>query len=274
MLSRRSVCALSATAVLVLTGAPVGAFSGEGELNRDVLEVHGTVYAPPGEPTATPTREVGSRPLLRREVLPAPPARTGSLEGACLLQPTPTPPELPWGFRYHVTVYTPAGDIVREEDVCVPFPDGDVTATPPPPVFAVLPTIAEAWASAALPHPSITTDPATRGITGLETRITTTGPTSLTISADVRGYVITGTATLDHYTIAIDNGPAKNADHDTFVFETKGKHAITVAAVWRGSATIVGNEIVEPIVLPDIGTATTTSTRVYQVNEIRSVLQP
>jgi hypothetical protein len=145
---------------------------------------------------------------------------------------------------------------------------------PPSPEFPDLPTYEEAWRSARIPNPLITTDPAARGITGLETRISTAGPTELRISATVRGYTITGIATLDHYTISIDGSAPKRADHDVFVFETKGKHTITIAAVWRGRATLVGNELVEPMELGDIGTATVTATREYQVHEVRSVLQP
>lgn len=270
-----------AVLVLIISVAPVAhgdadvGVGYDGGMTNDDLSVGVRFSKPGGFGDGSPEATTGNQPLMRREVAAtADAARTGSLEGACLLQPTPAPPNLPWGFEYHVTVYTMAGVIVSEEAVCVPFPGGDTTAAPPPPTFAELPTIAEAWASAALPNPSVTTDPAERGITGLETRITTSGPTTLTISATVRGYVITGTATLDHYTIAIDDGPAKVADHDTFVFETKGKHTITVSAVWRGSATLSGNEIVDPIVLPDIGTATTSATREYQVNEVRSVLRP
>ena len=59
------------------------------------------------------------------------------------------------------------------------------------------PAFGEAWNRAQVPAPTVTLDPATRGITGLDTRISTAGPATVTIAATIRGYTITGTATLD-----------------------------------------------------------------------------
>jgi hypothetical protein len=160
---------------------------------------------------------------------------------------------------------------VDDHLVCVPFATPGV---PPPPPLPQPPTLAETWRAAHLPTPTILTDPATRGITGLDTRIWTTGPKTVAIAAPVRGYRIVGTATLDHYTISVDGGPPQDAGTGHFVFETKGNHTIVIGAVWHGSATLTGPGLIAPIALADIGTATLTSTRTYPVNEIRSVLQP
>jgi len=94
------------------------------------------------------------------------------------------------------------------------------------------------------------------------------------VTAEIRGYRMTATAHIDHYTISVDGGPAVTADHNSYTFETKGNHTITIGAVWRGEATLTGPDLLAPIHLDDIGTTTLTVTRTYPVHEIRSVLQP
>ncbi len=200
------------------------------------------------------------------------PAQTGSLNGLCTV---PGPAGLPvFGFQYHLVGRDAAGAIVDDRFVCIAFPNGDATQRPPAPAIPAVPTFAEAWNRVQLPPPAITLDPANRGITGLDTRISTSGPTTVVIAATIRGYTITGTATLDHYAISVDGQPSTNAARGHYTFETKGNHTIAVSAVWHGTAEITGPDL--PIGVPtiDLGTATITSTRNYPVNEIRSVLQP
>ena len=62
----------------------------------------------------------------------------------------------------------------------------------------------------------------------------------MTIAATIRGYTITGTATLDHYEISVDGGAPTDAGTGHYTFETKGTHTIAISAVWRGTATITG----------------------------------
>jgi hypothetical protein len=200
------------------------------------------------------------------------PAQTGSLNGLCTV---PGPAGLPvFGFQYHLVGRDAAGAIVDDRFVCIAFPNGDATQRPPQPAVPAVPTFAEAWNHVQLPAPAVTLDPATRGITGLDTRISTTGPTSVVIAATIRGYTITGTATLDHYTISVDGQPTADADSGHFTFETKGMHTIAVSAVWHGAAAITGPDLPDGLPVIDLGNATITSTRSYPVNEIRSVLQP
>jgi hypothetical protein len=200
------------------------------------------------------------------------PAQVGSLNGLCLIgggTPHPT-----FGFEYHLVGRDASGAIVDDRFECIAFPDGDTSVRPPAPALPAVPTFAEAWNSVQLPAPTVTFDPADHGITGLETRISTTGPTTLTIAATIRGYAITGTATLDHYMISVDGGPPDVTDSTHYTFETKGRHLVAVSAVWQGVATLTGPDL--PTTLPaiDLGEATITATRPYTVNEIRSVLQP
>jgi hypothetical protein len=216
-----------------------------------------------------------SRPLIHYdvtyEVLGDGPAKPGDLSGLCLAAGDASDPT--FGFQYRVIGTSLDGEIVVDRLECVPFEHGETSRPPAPPTPAVPPTVGEAWASAHLPAPSIILDPPTRGITGLETRISTSGPTTLSISAAIRGYTITGTATLDHYEIAVDGLPPVRADRLRYTFETKGMHRLAITAVWNGTATITGPDIATPVALGDIGTASITSARDYQVNEIRSVLR-
>ncbi len=201
------------------------------------------------------------------------PAQIGSLDGLCLANGT-TAAAPAFGFLYHLIGRDPTGAIVDDRFECIAFPDGDPTVRPAPLIPAV-PTFDEAWNSVQLPAPAVVLDPAARGITGLDTRISTSGPTEIAIAATIRGYTITGTATLDHYEISVDGRAATDAPSDHFTFETKGPHTIAISAVWHGIAATTGPDLPAgglPVI--DLGAATITATRTYVVDEIRSVLQP
>jgi hypothetical protein len=201
------------------------------------------------------------------------PAQTGSLDGLCAVHGGTVQQPI-FGFLYHLVGTDLTGAIVADRFECVAFTNGDTAQRPPQPAVPAVPTFGEAWNRAQLRAPTITLDPSTRGITGLDTRISTDGPTTVTISATIRGYTITGTATLDHYEISVDGQPATNAGTGHYTFETKGNHTIAISAIWSATAALTGPGL--PGVLPavDLGRATITSTLTYPVNEIRSVLQP
>jgi hypothetical protein len=234
----------------------------------------GIVVAAPGVTKGGHGGTGGSRPIVQYDItwsVDEQAAQIGSAAGLC---------SIPggvgvgaFGFEYHFIGRDAAGNIVDDQFVCIAFVDGTGTR-PPVPATPAVPTVAEAWNSVQLPAPTIALDPANRGITGLETRISTTGPTTVVIAATIRGYKITGTATLDHYAISVDAGPDIDAPNGRYTFEKKGKHTIAVSAIWRGIAAVTGPAPLTPISNVDIGTATITSTRTYPVNEIRSVLQP
>ncbi len=227
------------------------------------LEV-GVVSSSPGS-SAT---NAGGAPLVSfvsYRVIPET-ATIGSLAGWCAVPGNPL-----GGAEYHIVGTAPNGRVVADYRACVPIQPVGVAPTvalPQPP------TLAETWRAAHLPAPAILTDPATRGITGLDTRIWTTGANTTTIAATIRGYRVVGTATLDHYTISVDGGHVQDAGSGHYTFETKGHHTIAIGAVWHATATLTGPDLTAPVVLADIGTATLTTTRAYPVNEIRSVLQP
>jgi hypothetical protein len=200
------------------------------------------------------------------------PAQIGSLDGLCVL-PGGTPVQPRFGFLYHLVGTDATGAIVVDRFECVAFANDDVSQQPPAPPIPAVPTFAEAWNSAQLPAPRVTLDPPSRGITGLDTRISTAGPTTVVIAATIRGFTITGTATLDHYEISVDGAAPTEARTGDYTFETKGDHTVAISAIWRGTAVLSG-PVTGTVSSFDIGTAAITSTRTYAVREIRSVLQP
>jgi hypothetical protein len=261
---------LCSSAPAYASGTGDGTVSGGGRVSVGIV-VTGPGSATPGQPGRD-----AARPLVHYLVswsVDPTPAQTGSLDGLCAV-PGGAAQQPAFGFLYHLVGTDAAGHIVDDRFVCVAFPAGDPTQRPPEPALPAVPTLGEAWNRAQLPAPAVTLDPASRGITGLDTRISTQGPTTVVIAATIRGFTITGTATLDHYEISVDGQPATNAGTGHYTFETKGNHTIAISAIWRGTAVLAGPGLPAPLPAVDLGTATITSTRTYAVNEIRSVLQP
>jgi len=254
-------------------GATAGANqSGSGTLHHR-LTVSIAVSAPGSEQPGH-AGESANRPLVDYVwSIDTTPAQTGSLDGLCVL-PGGTATDPRFGFLYHLVGTDPAGAIVDDRFECVAFENDDVSQQPPAPPVPAVPTFAEAWNSAPIPAPRVTLDPPTRGITGLDTRISTAGPKTVVVAATIRGYTITGTATLDHYEISVDGAAPTDAQTGDYTFDTKGDHTVAISAIWHGTAAITGPELPGGLPAGDIGTAAITSTRTYPVREIRSVLQP
>jgi hypothetical protein len=267
------VVAVSCSFLALGSTAHAVAVSADSGLSETGDTTVGIAVEAPGTATGGHGGTGGSRPIVQYDItwsVDPQAAEIGSAAGLC---------SVPggvgvgaFGFEYHFIGRDAAGNIVDDTFVCVAFADGTGTR-PPVPATPAVPTVAEAWNSVQLPAPTVALDPENRGITGLETRISTTGPTNVVIAATIRGYRITGTATLDHYAISVDGGAEIDAPNGRYTFEKKGKHAVAVSAVWHGVAAVTGPAPLAPIDNVDIGTATITSTRTYPVNEIRSVLQ-
>ena len=99
-----------------------------------------------------------------------------------------------FGVTYRLIGRTLDGQVVGEQIVCVPIVD-PTAPLPAAARAARLPTIEAIWREAHLPEPLIGLDPATRGITGLDTRIWTETGNHLVIAATLNGYRISGTRT-------------------------------------------------------------------------------
>ncbi len=270
------VCVLIFAAVAASSGTShaLGSDGGGSVSGGGHVVIHVDVVAP-GSGTPGRAGSSSKRPLIEYLVswsLDTVAAQTGSINGVCRV-PSATA-AIVFGFQYHFIGTDAQGKVVDDRFVCVAFANGDATQRPAAPALPPVPTFGEAWNSVQLPAPPVTLDPAARGITGLDTRISTAGPASVVIAATIRGYTITGTATLDHYAISVDGGPPTIASQGHFSFETKGNHTVAINAVWHGVAILAGPDLPAAVPGLDLGEATITSTRTYPVNEIRSVLQP
>jgi hypothetical protein len=273
---KRVIAAFSLAVVASASMAPAYAGpSTDGSVGHGSVAVE-IVVTGPGSATPGEPGDAAARPLVHYLIswsVDPTTAQTGSLNGLCAA-PGGTAQQPVFGFLYHLVGTDATGTIVDDRFVCVAFPNGDPTQRPPVPPIPAVPTFGEAWDRARLPAPTVTLDPERRGVTGLDTRISTSGPTTVLIAATVRGFTITGTATLDHYEISVDAQPPVRAGTGHYTFERKGTHTIAISAVWHGTGVLAGPGLRVPAPTIDFGTATITSTRTYPVTEIRSVLQP
>jgi hypothetical protein len=276
---RIAILACSLSVPLSFAGA-AGAQAGKGGGSVDpdgTVEVGISVSTPGFDAPVDLAGGTSTQPVIWT-VVDVGPVRPGDLSGLCAVEGADG--EGPgFGWLYRFLGRTHDGTLVADRLVCIPFAEPGVQ--PPPPLPPRLPTIEEIWRRAQLPTPRVGLDPATRGITGLDTRIWTETPTSLGITAALDGYSITGTATVTGYTVQVDDGPTRPAATSGtagdpiahHVFETKGEHQVRIGVVWHGTATFTGPGLLGPLTI-NIGDATVTAARAYRVNEIRSVLQP
>jgi hypothetical protein len=240
-----------------------------GDVTNDTVTVHITVSTAGGDVTLSDA-VASSAPLLTWKVVSDNNPNPGDLSGWCRVNDDPSHPQ--YGWQYRIIGTDTNGATVVDKLECVPFADGNDTKPAPPPL-PQLPTLGEAWASARLPAADTRLDPPRRGVTGLDTRIVTTGTNAVTISATVRGYTITGTATAIEHVIDVDGTPVTTGTRAHLTFSTKGIHIIEVTTRWHAVATLTGPDLIKPVSI-DLGTATVTVQRKYPVIEIRSVLQP
>ena len=274
---RRVIVSLAVATALVSSTivSAYGETATDGSVGHGGVSVGIAVFGP-GSATPGEAGDAAARPLVHYTIswsVDPTAAQTGSLNGLCAA-PGGTTRQPVFGFLYHLVGTDATGTIVDDRFECVAFPSGDPTQRPPVPPIPAVPTFGEAWDGAQLPAPVVTLDPERRGITGLDTRISTAGPTTVVIAATVRGFTITGTATLDHYELSVDGQPPTNASTGHYTFETKGTHTVAVSAIWHGTAVLTGPGLPAAIPAIDLGTAAITTTRTYPVTEIRSVLQP
>jgi hypothetical protein len=254
---------------------------GSGELDGGTLGV--------GIETSTGSQSVpidaGSRslpPLVHYRATPLGSGRLGDLDGLCNAtgQPVTDTGQVVFGWLYDVVGYTSDGRIVSDTHECVAFPDpGNQSILPPPPPLPVPPTVGDVWRAVALPRPVVGVNPVRRGVTGLDTWLWSGGPQTAQIAVTLGGYRVTGVARVVGYRFFTDEGylgtttspgdaSSPAAKHR---FLTKGAHSLSVASVWRATATMIGPGGAVPIPI-DIATAVLTATVAYPVVEVRSRL--
>jgi len=211
-----------------------------------------------------------SRSLVVYEWIAADNPNTLGLEHLCPL------PGDPLGGWVHLLVgrVRGSGDVVTSDIVCLPRDPTSDSAPPAPPVPSA-PSIEEIWRSVALPPPRVRTDPPARGITGLETRYwIDTAPTA-TVSVTVDGYTVTGSATVvamrvdpgDGAAIRVGGPGGPDSPALRHTYETKGRYTLRATTTWRADVRLTGPGIAAATPV-DLGVASLTTTRTYQVNEI------
>lgn len=264
---------LGLLALLIIPGSAFAAEGSNGKLGSTGEMVVGVTVSEPGGSSPQDVASTSSEPLIHYESFPSD-LDPGSLAGLCSADHGDViVAGVPVGVWYRVVGRDSTGAIVSDQPVCVPLVALGSTEPPPPPALPVAPTVAEVWRAVQLPAPDLHVDPDSRGVTGLETRISTGGPTTVTVSAGIRGYEVRGVATLVGHHFDTDEGPLAGDGDARHTFERKGGHEISVSATWQATVTLTGPGITTPIPVA-IGTATIRATRSYPVVEIRGVLLP
>ncbi|MEM7337679.1 MAG: hypothetical protein AAF467_03460 [Actinomycetota bacterium] len=162
---------------------------------------------------------------------------------------------------------------------CTPD-DADQPPAPPP-----LPTADEIWGAALTFEPTVNTDPFVRGLTGLETYFWYEGPTADAVTITLNGYSVSATIQAEEFTW--DTGAESRDGGQLYVSAAPGSadapaaehtyalpddvvivHEIT----WSGSATIGGPGLPPGGIGVDLGVATLSTARAYDVIEIRAPL--
>ncbi len=189
------------------------------------------------------------------------------------------PNEIAWGWWYtYVAHDRVTGVIVNTVRECVAFPD-PTNPAPPAPTPPPTPNGGQVWAAVPIPAPKLATSPVAWGVTGLETRVWAEPLTDVAVQVTLSGYTVTGVAHLVGYRWSFGEGleiptatsgtaAAPAARH---TYERKGPYQLRATSVWQADATMTGNGINVPVPI-SLPTAYVTTTRDYQVVEIRSEL--
>ena len=151
--------------------------------------------------------------------------------------------------------------------------------TPEPPMPPEPPSYDEVWDEAPIPPPSFSVSPNERGLTGLETWLWADPTSAASVSASIRGYTATANARTASYrwilgdgTVATSTGPGSEQDPAVrYVYERRDTYTITLEVIWTGTFTFEGNGV--PLLSDDLGEASLSESRPYNVVEIRSVLE-
>ena len=158
-----------------------------------------------------------------------------------------------------------------------------VRAAQPPPA----PTPAAVWASVPLPEAQISFDPATYGVTQLQTWFWLANDlekvdVTVAVPGGVGGYSVTATVHPVAYDwtfgdgtgeVSFTGGPGAAAGAAaTHTYTEPGTYSVGVAVQWAGSYTFAGYGVDQTVPLGPVSQAETV--RAYQVQQIRSLLLP
>lgn len=181
------------------------------------------------------------------------------------------------------------GEVVKSKWTCVPerppqkAPEEPFTPEPGP---VVVPPPQEIWDRVPLPVPSWGISPAINGMTGLPTWLwDANGGEPVTASVALGGFTATTTAKPVRYEWRMwDGADAANRNPGqavvsavpgseskpagSYTYETKGDFTVTQTITWTGTSTFTGPGVDQVV---DLGTTTTSATRIYHVIEVRGV---
>lgn len=220
----------------------------------------------------------GPRRWVRRAT-PDPRQPSDPIAGICNPGPDPATGAVRFGWPFTIeTVDTIDGRVVGSSRICVPLPGAD-PGVPPEPDYPVPPSYGEIWKAAAITPPTIGLNPVGEGVTGLPTRLWATSPDTVTITASIRGYTATGTATRTEFrfvpgdgtpTVRRVDGGRADAPAVAHVYERRGDVQLRAGARWVATVTVSGPDL--PPTTIDLGAAIVTVSRDYHVVEVRSRL--
>ena len=150
-------------------------------------------------------------------------------------------------------------------------PPADVPVPPPPPTAAEIRGLADA------PAPEINLAPASRGVTGVPTRLWGADDAGFTVGPlSLRGWSITGSATPTHWTWETGTGESLSSSTAgssgspaaIFTYETKGTYAVETSVAYTGNFVVVGPYGVT--INAAVGAITVSGSQSYDVVEVRA----
>jgi hypothetical protein len=257
----------SASLLMALLALPVdeafandcgGATSVQGLEVRCSSATPGSAPAPPGD--ATPSGLAGGW-TVDRHLFPAP---IGQVNACNMADGSP-------GLTWEEIVRDATGAIVTQSYYCVPVDAAAGPAAAPQP-----PTLDEIISLVPWPTPTTGTDPRIEGVTGLETRFWYSGQRSVSVSATLNGWSVTGGATAVGFrwrtgdvTLTANQGGSAKSPAALHTYETKGNYTLDLAVTWSGSFTVSGPGGTFTQSLPSI---VIDGSQPYLVVEVRSVL--
>jgi hypothetical protein len=179
-------------------------------------------------------------------------------------------------FYRHTLRSTATGEVLRIAFGCVAAGDPAVApAAPPPPPPP--PTFDELVAATPIPQPEISTNPASRGLTGLESWFWAANPGTVTASVTLRGWTVSGNLSIGSWVWETGDGGHYETDgpgtpEDPAVrhmYETKGVWPLSLEVSWSGSYTVSGYGASFTV---DGLSVAGSDTLDYQVIEVRGVI--
>jgi hypothetical protein len=181
------------------------------------------------------------------------------------------------GFVYRQTLRSvDTGEVLRVTFGCVA--EGDPAAPPeaPPPPPAP-PTVEEIVAATPIPAPEITVNPSGRGLTGLESWLWASNPSTVGTSVSLRGWTVTGSLSIGGWVWETGDGGHYQTDGPgtpqapavRHVYETKGTWPVSLEVSWSGSYTVSGYGASYSVGGLSVGGSDTLD---YHVIEVRGVI--